>query len=146
MNKSERHVGLLYTDIARFRGVIYDQMVEKHDLTHAQAHVLNNLYREDGLTQKAIAERMSIGTVTVSGLVDRLESKDLVRRETDKNDRRAKKVWLTKAALDVQGDLFDCLTKLNDICFEGFSDEEVDIMIGFLKRSKQNLLTFLNNK
>lgn len=139
MNEREKSVGFLFSDIARFRGVIYDQMMEQYNLTLAQVYVLNNLYREDGLTQKAIAERMTIGTVTISGLVDRLEAKGLVTRETDSRDRRAKKVWLTDKSREVRSALTECLTDLNDTAFDGFTKEEVEIFASFLRRTKANL-------
>ena len=65
---------------------------------HAMA-VLGQALREgvDGLSIRALGERMGLAQSTVSGLVERLEQKQLVRREVDATDRRSTRVLLVDA-------------------------------------------------
>jgi MarR family transcriptional regulator, transcriptional regulator for hemolysin len=139
MKKRDKLVGFLFSDIARFRGIVFENLMKPHGLTHAQSYVLNHLYLEDGLTQTALAKRMHIGTVTVSGLVDRLEARGWVSRTEDKSDRRAKKVWLSKSGADVMTHMTREFATLNDITLEGLSDDEVTEMSRMLRIVRANL-------
>ena len=72
------------------------------DLTHVQYNVLRILRGAgaDGLWAGDIAERLITRSPDVTRLVDRLEARGLVRRRRDSDDRRAVRVFITKAGLD----------------------------------------------
>ena len=74
----DRPAYVIFHDIGRFRAQLFDRLIAPHGLTMSQAWVLAHLFVEDKLTQTEIARRMEMGTVTVGGLVDRLEAADLV--------------------------------------------------------------------
>ncbi len=139
MEDRDRAIGFLFTDIARFRGILFDQLMHKHGLTLAQAFALNQLMLEDGLTQTQMSVGMRVGTVTVSGLVDRLEARGWVKRITDQGDRRAKKVWLCEKAAPLQMEIVKQFTNLNDIALDGLDPEEVVKLIDMLRKVKGNL-------
>lgn len=65
------------------------------DLTTAQADVVFTLGNTDGRTFKQIGERTLITKGTLTGVIDRLEQKGLVRRVTCIDDRRCVLVTLT---------------------------------------------------
>ena len=139
MKKRGKLIGFLFRDIARFRGIIFENLMKPHGLTHAQAYVLNQLFLEDGLTQTDIAARMHVGTVTVSGLLDRLETRGWVRRAEDNRDRRAKKVWLSESAAGLLEHMVREFTNMNDIAVEGLTDDEVVEMTRMLRKVRSNL-------
>lgn len=139
MEKRDKSIGFLFSDIARFRGIIFESLMKPHGLTHAQAYVLNHLFLEDGLTQTELASRMHIGTVTVSGLVDRLETRGWVRRAEDARDRRAKTVWLAGDAAGLLEHMVREFTNLNDIAVDGLTEGEVSEMTRLLRKVRTNL-------
>ena len=65
------------------------------DLTVPQADVIFTLGNTDGLTCKEIGERTLITKGTLTGVIDRLESKGVVRRVASTEDRRCTLVSLT---------------------------------------------------
>src|SRR5215472_17588421 len=66
------------------------------DLSPSQFNVLNLLQdHTDGLTQVELSRRLIMHRSNVTGLVDRLEARRLVRRKDDPADRRAFNVVLT---------------------------------------------------
>jgi DNA-binding MarR family transcriptional regulator len=69
-------------------------------LTSQQVNLLRILAFSDGLTLKQISERMSLAHSTVSGIVDRLEKKDVVERRLDAIDKRFTRIFLGKKILD----------------------------------------------
>ncbi|WP_168206249.1 MarR family winged helix-turn-helix transcriptional regulator [Labrenzia sp. PHM005] len=144
MNDLDRKLGTLFSDIARFRRILFDQLATEYDLTHVQVFVLNHLHKEDGLTQTELSTRMDIGTVTVSGLVDRLEAKGYVERRPDAKDRRAKQVWLTPKMQEVWKKIGDSMRHMNSVTFEGVDEAEVEQLITVLRKARRNLQDRLN--
>lgn len=65
-------------------------------LTTPQADVIFALGNTDGLTFKEIGEQTLITKGTLTGVVDRLEGKRLVRRVTSPHDQRCTRVQLTQ--------------------------------------------------
>jgi len=65
------------------------------DLTVAQADVLFTLGNTDGLTFKQIGEQTLITKGTLTGVIDRMEEKGLIRRIVMPEDRRCTRVVLT---------------------------------------------------
>lgn len=64
-------------------------------LTSPQADVIFTLGNTRGMTCKEIGEHTLITKGTLTGVIDRLEQKDLVRRVTYPGDRRCTRVVLT---------------------------------------------------
>ncbi|MDX1381138.1 MAG: MarR family transcriptional regulator [Xanthomonadales bacterium] len=64
-------------------------------LTLPQADVIFTLGNTTGMSCKNIGERTLITKGTLTGIIDRLEDKGLVTRETDPEDRRSTIVRLT---------------------------------------------------
>lgn len=65
-------------------------------LTVAQADVIFTLGNTDGLTFKYIGEKTLITKGTLTGVIDRLEQKGLVKRVASSDDRRCTQVTLTR--------------------------------------------------
>lgn len=72
------------------------------ELTTAHVSLLLTLYRDEGRTQKDLAEITSKDKPTITKLLDELEEFDLLRREQDKTDRRTNRIFLTEKAKDLQ--------------------------------------------
>ncbi|VAW96007.1 Transcriptional regulator, MarR family [hydrothermal vent metagenome] len=65
------------------------------DLTVSQADVLFTLGNTDGLTFKEIGNQTLITKGTLTGVIDRMEDKGLVKRVSLSDDRRCTRVVLT---------------------------------------------------
>jgi DNA-binding MarR family transcriptional regulator len=81
-------VQLIGSVVARYHEE-YDEAAAKHSLTGAQARVLGVLSLEP-MPMRKIAQRLKCEPSNVTGIVDRLESRGLVERRPDPNDRRVK--------------------------------------------------------
>ncbi|MET8470899.1 MarR family transcriptional regulator [Streptomyces sp. NPDC006422] len=67
----------------------YEEAAARHGLTGAQARVLGLLSLEP-LPMRQVAQRLKCEPSNVTGIVDRLESRDLVERQPSPGDRRVK--------------------------------------------------------
>jgi DNA-binding MarR family transcriptional regulator len=91
----EAVVGLLRTtDLVRRK---MTALVEPHGITLQQFNVLRILRGagDEGLPTLEVADRMVEQTPGVTRLLDRLETKELVRRQRCQKDRRQHLCWIT---------------------------------------------------
>lgn len=73
----------------------YRDVLEPLGLTHPQYLVMLALWESDGMTLRALSDRLRLEPATVSPLVRRLESAGLVRRDRKPGDDRAFALTLT---------------------------------------------------
>lgn len=73
----------------------YNSKYSELGITAAQSFVLFSLLRKDGQNFKDIAEDVNLDSSAITGLVDRLEKEQLVKRVVDPDDRRAFCIYLT---------------------------------------------------
>jgi DNA-binding MarR family transcriptional regulator len=72
------------------------QLVEEHGITAPQLATLAEAKRLGGAAISAIARAVHLSQPTVSGVLDRLEGRGLVRRERSDRDRRSVIVTVTE--------------------------------------------------
>lgn len=94
------------------------QLLAPHDLTPNQWVVLACLWRQDALPVTYIAEQVGQIGGTLTGVLDRMEKRKLVKRKRDANDRRVYRVCLTEAGAA----LLDTLPSLAVVLWEGVSE------------------------
>ncbi|KRA53054.1 MarR family winged helix-turn-helix transcriptional regulator [Devosia sp. Root635] len=94
-NSPETSVGYLIYEVARTFRRRFEEEARRHDLTLPQWRALAELARRGGISQVALAAAIDADPMTVSGILDRLEKRGLVRREQDPADSRAKVVQLS---------------------------------------------------
>ena len=79
-------------------GELYSKELSKiHSVSAAQLNCLLALFENGSLPPSQIAKHMLVKSSTVTGVVDRLEQKGLVRRERNSPDRRIVTIELTEA-------------------------------------------------
>jgi DNA-binding MarR family transcriptional regulator len=72
------------------------ERLEPYGLTPFHYLVLCCLWEEDGLSTSGIADKLKQLGATLTGVVDRMEDRQLVYRERDPHDRRIVRIWLTE--------------------------------------------------
>ena len=109
---------------------------EAHDLTEQQYNVLRILRGagKDGLCTLAVADRLIEQTPGITRLVDRLESKGLVKRERAKADRRQVYCFITKAALELLALLDPEVEKSAKRAFSLLTKEEMRLLLKNLEK------------
>lgn len=91
--------GFLLADVTRLFRAELDRRISEAGLglTPGEGRTLSHAYRAGGVRQNVLADRMGVEAMTVSGALDRLETRGLIERRQDPDDRRAKTVHLTPA-------------------------------------------------
>jgi DNA-binding MarR family transcriptional regulator len=80
------------------------------ELSPAQCHVLHLMEPEQPLPMGRLAETLACDASNVTGLVDRLESRGLVRRRPSAADRRVKVLVLTPTGIRLRAVLAERMT------------------------------------
>ena len=82
----------------------------RFDLSPIQCHVLHLIEPGRPLPMSRLADTLSCDASNVTGLVDRLESRGLVRRRSSPQDRRVKVLQLTQAGARLRTQLLRQMT------------------------------------
>jgi DNA-binding MarR family transcriptional regulator len=80
------------------------------ELSPAQCHLLHLIEPDRPLAMGQLAETLACDASNVTGLVDRLESRGLVRRRPSDEDRRVKVLILTPTGTRLRALLLDRMT------------------------------------
>ena len=91
-------LGFLIHDVSRMRRSAYDQFMKPLGVTRAQWWVLAYLSRHDGMMQTQLADVLEVGKASLGDVIESLERSGWVERRPDPTDKRAKRVYLAKAA------------------------------------------------
>ena len=82
----------------------------KFQLSPAQCHVLHLIEPDRPIPMGRLAEALACDASNVTGLVDRLESRGLVRRQPSAEDRRSKVLELTPAGVRLRSIVLQHMT------------------------------------
>jgi DNA-binding MarR family transcriptional regulator len=81
------------------------------DLSAVQCHVLHLIEPGQPLSMGRLADTLSCDASNVTGLVDRLEMRGLIRRQPSVGDRRVKVLQLTPAGLQLRAHVLKRVTE-----------------------------------
>ena len=132
----EAVLGLLRTaDLMRR---LISAIVEPHGLTLQQFNVLRILRGadaegRDGTPTLDIADRMIEQTPGVTRLLDRLEAKELVRRQRCPKDRRQHLCWITPKGLAILARLDEASARANEELMKGLRAKERETFIRLME-------------
>ncbi len=133
--------GFLIHDVSRLRRVVVDRALKPLGVTRSQWWLLAFLSRRDGMTQTALAADLDLSKVAIGGLVDRVETLGFVERRADRNDGRARRVYLTKAGAKMVSVIRDSVQQVELDIVSGLSDDEMSRAANTLAKLKNALLT-----
>jgi len=100
-NDASEAWGLLFRLYVSQRGRV-PQIAAEFELSPMQAHVLRLLEPGQPLPMRTLARKLCCDASNVTGIVDRLEERGLVRRDAAPGDRRVKMLVVTDSGLTVR--------------------------------------------
>ncbi|NJR66659.1 MAG: MarR family transcriptional regulator [Leptolyngbyaceae cyanobacterium CRU_2_3] len=117
----------------------FQEYLEPHGLTPFHWVVLCCLWEQDGLATCALGDHLQQVGGTLTGVLDRMEERGLVRRERDPQDRRIWRIWLTDAGRELEQILPGYATQVHEQAFQGRSDAERRLMSEWVDQMIANL-------
>lgn len=121
----------------QFRRVT-DRIIERSvGLTAAQANTLHFIMdksRVGEVYQKDIEKCFGLRSPSVTGMLKQLETKGLIRRETDCDDARLKRIVLTEEARGIEEKIHDCIFGMEDAISACLTRAEQQEFLSILKK------------
>jgi DNA-binding MarR family transcriptional regulator len=121
------------------RRTAYDQLMKPLGVTRAQWWVLAYLSRGDGMMQTQLAHALDVGKASLGVVIERLENAGLIERREDPIDKRAKRIYMTRAGQPLLEKMQKEESRLNELILGELSPDERETMIRQLTLLKQAL-------
>ncbi len=137
--KPQRTNGIRISYIARMLRTRFDQRARTLGLTRAQWQTIAAIRWNEGATQREIAERLEVGSVTVGRLVERLEQAGWIDRRPDAADRRAYRLFISPKAQPMLEQLTALGADEERRAFEGIGEADLALLATLLDRIIENL-------
>jgi len=118
----------------------YRAGLEKAGITYTQYLVMMVLWESDGIAVGKIAEKLELDSATLTPLLKKLESANLVTRTRNKDDERVVEIYLTKEGNDLQNQIAEvqngvaCKTGLGEDAFEKLRTDLQTLVVRMQKK------------
>ncbi|WP_448042910.1 MarR family winged helix-turn-helix transcriptional regulator [Bradyrhizobium liaoningense] len=145
LNSSLRF-GFLIHDVSRLRRVVVDRSLKPLGITRSQWWVLAFLSRRDGMTQTALAADLDLTKVAIGGLLDRMEAAGFIERRADRNDGRARRVYLTRAGAKMVNTIREHVETVELEILSRVPEEQLNQAADTLRTLKDTLLEMLGGE
>ena len=116
------------------------------DITPDQYLLIDLLWDEGPLTQKEIAVKMQKDKNSITKLIDGLEKKGYVRRETDSEDRRKNVVVVTAFGQAQKQEITHIAINAADNILGGIPEDELAAVVDVLNKLNKNMKKLLKKK
>ena len=124
---------VLYRTATAFRNALDFELRRNAGVTFGRWKILTLLSKQDGLSQKEIADRLEVKGPSLIPIIDKMEMKGLLTR-VDTDDRRDNKIYLTPITDSKWDSLFDCSVHVRETSGSGIPQDHVKVMRNVLER------------
>lgn len=142
IKKEYPEAGLLIARIHQKGGRLFNRILAKENMEEfnsAQGRILFVLWQQDNIPIQTLAERTGLGKSTLTSMLDRLETENLLMRIPSNEDRRSIIISLTQKSRSLQYSYETVSDEMNKLFFNGFSEQEIKTFESYLLRIDENL-------
>ena len=132
--------GFLTTHAAQVFNRRADEALRTHGLSLALLAPLLLIHWKGPMLQRDLVRHSAVRQPAMVAVLGKLEHLQLVKRAAVATDRRAALIELTAAGRDAASLGGDILRRLNQAGLDGFSDGEIALLVGLVRRFSDNLL------
>ena len=110
-------------------------------LSKGQPKMVEILSQKEGSPQKELAKSCSIEPATVTSLLNKMMEKDLIYKKPllQENGIRVQQIFLTEKGHSIAEHVENIVVEMEQISFDGFSEEEKSQCLSYLDRIFHNL-------
>lgn len=113
--------------------------INSSDLCVGQPKILEYLLEHGEARVVEIAEGCVLDKSTVTGIVQRMEKRNLIKKTENKEDARSKNISLTEFGKERAFEIKKIVNEVDDMALKGFSDNEKAKFLEMLNRVIDNL-------
>src|SRR5262245_12706385 len=141
MPNTDGYIGEVISDVARQLRNEFHRRERRRGITRARWLVLTRLHRRPGASHSELAEMMEVEKATAGRMIDRLVANGWVERRTQPDDRRVKRVYLTKEAERVHKRIWRVAEATVEDALASLSAQEGRQLMNLLQRVKKTLVS-----
>lgn len=116
-----------------------EKRLNNFNITRSQWIALYYIKNNYMLTQKQLADKMSLKEPSVVRLIDKMEIFGWVNRINNSNDKRMKSLILTDAGNEIETEMLEVVEKFKADVLIGISQEDLDIFKRTLGKMLENM-------
>ena len=134
--------GFLITRIKQVGGRVFDRILSQKKIdvfNGAQGRIIYVLWQDNGVPISELSRQTGLATTTLTSMLDRMETADLIYRDRGDKDRRKIRIFLTEKAKGLEEDYNAVSEEMSSIYYKGFSDQEIEQMESYLERVLKNV-------
>lgn len=135
--------GFLIGQIKQRQARIFERVLMENGIQEfngAQGRILYVLWQLDNIPIVELSRKTGLAKTTLTSMLDRMESSQLISRIIDSTDRRQIRIILTPTARQLNTIYQQVSIQMSEFFYEGFSDDEIQAFEEFLSRILNNLL------
>lgn len=104
------------------------------EISPGQLVVLYSLFKKDNISISELSKNVYLDNSTLTGLIDRLERVDLVRRVDAPHDRRSYQIVLTDKSKSLEQDIKNVMGQVESKMLENCNEAEIVMLRSILMR------------
>ena len=139
-------IDFLLAQVCRLRHARAHTLLEELGLYRGQPPMLHALWEQEGLTHGELAERLHVQPATITKMIQRMEKAGFLERQSDLEDQRVSRVYLTDAGRAIQAEVRQVWRTLEGETFAGFTLEERVLLRRFFLQIRENLIRVTGGK
>jgi MarR family transcriptional regulator, transcriptional regulator for hemolysin len=133
-----KNVGYLLKDVSRRYVARFERHAEEVSLTLMQCKVLLHLSKNEGASQVRLCELTDVEPMMMVRILDRMQADKLLERRPDPEDRRARRLYLTRKAAP----LLEEIDRIGEITrnevFAGVNKSDREAFLKVLEHAHEN--------
>jgi len=111
----------------------FKKRLQSYGLTPIQHLILEVLWGQDGLSASDIGKKLVLDGATLSGVLDRMAAGGWILKESDTEDKRVLRIYLTPRSKELKPKLSETRDQTNENLLKPFSIEEKVLLKRFLR-------------
>ena len=141
---AERHIGyeirILNQVIGRLVNSYQSKVDEKAGINRMQGWIIGYLYRhsEEDVFQKDVEAEFQIARSTASGILQAMEKKGLITRESIPRDARLKRLVLTEKGMEFQMEIMDNFDRIQKVLRSDIPPKKMECFMEVLDMIREN--------
>lgn len=134
------HIGKYIGELHRASGIYFSKKFSKFGIGAGQYVFLLNLYKNSGITQEELTEKVKLDKATTARAVKKLEDEGYVSRVKKESDKRAYRLELTEKAENIKEEVYSIMEQWENKVRSCLTKEETEELINLLIKLRNSSL------
>jgi len=140
--RSPREVCGMFMKTDRLHRKAFEGLVSRLGIHRSQHIMLMHLAKDEGMSQKALAEHLQISDAAVAVTIKKLEAGGYIEKRASENDGRYNNIKITGKGREIVSASEKFFTAVDLAMTKGISDEMLECFVLCLEMMQKNLCEF----